>query len=241
MADLLTSDTFFEGRIRVRQYRNGYRFSIDAVLLAHYAAQWRGGTVLDLGTGCGIIPMILAYRRPAVRIYGVEIQEALADIAAANIAANGMSDRITVLRQDMKTLTAPEVGGPVDMVVTNPPYRKAASGRMNPHMQRAIARHEVAATLSDVVETARRMLRVSGHFVAVYLAERTAELLSRMRASGIEPKSLRPIQSFADTDARLILAEGTQGGRPGMKIHPPLVIYTPDGAYTEEVSGFFLP
>ncbi|MBW1693965.1 MAG: methyltransferase, partial [Deltaproteobacteria bacterium] len=123
----LTTDTFFNGRIRIKQRRNGYRFSIDAVLLASLTIPRPDDIVLDLGTGSGIIPLILAYRYPNISVYGVEVQEDLARIAKLNIKENSVEDRITIHCADMKTLKHHMVSGPVDVVVSNPPYRKANS------------------------------------------------------------------------------------------------------------------
>jgi tRNA1Val (adenine37-N6)-methyltransferase len=235
--DDLTRDTFFDGRIRVNQGRTGYRFSIDAVLLADYAAASPASTILDLGTGCGIIPLILGYRRPEVRIWGVEIQEDLAAIARFNVEENSMKGRIIIRCQDMKTLNHADTAGPVELVVSNPPYRKIHSGRMNPSPQKAIARHEIKAGLKDVVEAARRMLEKSGRLAVIYPVERLVELMICEQSLGIEPKFLRMIHSTSDSQARLVLLEGIKGGRPGLKAGPPLVIYTKDGSYTGEVEG----
>ncbi|MDX2498164.1 MAG: tRNA1(Val) (adenine(37)-N6)-methyltransferase [Desulfobacterales bacterium] len=237
----LTADSFFNGRIQVKQHRSGYRFSIDAVLLASHAKPGPEDTVLDLGTGCGIIPMILAYRNPGIEVYGIEVQTDLADIAALNITENGLDDQITVLCMDMKTLNLETTSEPVDLVVSNPPFRKAESGRINPNRQRAVARHEIKATLYDVVETGRRMLRTGGRFVMVYLAERMTDILTQMRTAGIEPKSIRAIHSGIETSAKLVLVEGKKGGRAGIKIGPPLIIYRKNGAYTDEVEKMFMP
>lgn len=237
--DEVTFDTFFEGRIRIRQHRNGYRFSIDAVLLAAHAGLRAKETALDLGTGCGVIPLILACRIPDAVIYGIEIQEELTEMALTNVRDNGLEDRIHILSGDMKNLRHRMVSGHVDLVVSNPPYRKIRSGRMNPHVQRAVARHEIRASLADVTETARRMLNVSGRFVTIYPADRLAELFAQMQLSGIEPKYLRVIYSGWQTEAKLVIAEGVKGGRPGMKIRPPLIIYKEDGSYSEEVSRMF--
>lgn len=239
--DEFTSDTFFEGRIKVRQQRKGYRFSIDAVLLAWQAGLYQGNTIIDLGTGCGIIPLILAFRNPDAQIYGVEIQEELADTAISNVKENHFENRISILCRDMKKLARNRISGTVDIVVSNPPYRKANSGRINPNGQKAIARHEIKASLSDIVNTARRMLDISGRFITVYPVERLAELLSQMQALAIEPKYMRLIYSGWNTEAKLVLAEGVKGGRPGMKAGPPLIIYEADGSYTQEVNRMFMP
>lgn len=239
--NLLTADTFFNGRIRVKQNRAGYRFSIDAVLIAGLTIPSPDDTVLDLGTGCGIIPLILAYRHPKIKVHGIEVQQQLADLAIINVEENRMKDRITIHCMDMKKLKHDMMSGPVDLVVSNPPYRKAESGRINPDQQRAVARHEIKATLSDVVETAQRMLRTAGRFVTVYPAERMADILIQMRSAGLEPKSLRTVHSDRHTDAKLIIVEGKKGGRPGLKIGSPVIIYRKDGSYTDEVQEMFKP
>ena len=235
----LTTDTLFNGCIQVKQNRYGYRFSIDAVLIANQTRPHPGDTVLDLGTGCGIIPLILAYRHPKIKVHGIEVQEDLAAIAALNVEENRMGDRIVIHCGDMKTLKHDMISGPVDLVVSNPPYRRVESGRINPDQQRAVARHEIKATLYDVVETARRMLRASGRFVTIYLAERMTDILTQMRSAGIEPQYLRMIHSRRHTDAKLILVEGKKGGHPGLKIGPPLIIYRNDGSYSNEVQEMF--
>jgi tRNA1Val (adenine37-N6)-methyltransferase len=239
--DALTTDSLFNGSIRIKQYGSGYRFSLDAVLLAHHARPSPDHTVLDLGTGCGIIPLILAYRYPKIKVYGVEVQTALADIATLNIAENHMDDRITIYCRDLKRLKPDMTFGPVDLVVTNPPYRKVKSGRLNPDQQRAVAKHELKATLFDVVETARRMLRPSGRLVIIYAAERMVDIIIEMRSAGIEPKYIRMIHSSRKVAAKRILVEGKKGGRYGITIGPPLVIYRKDGIYSDEVQAMFMP
>ena len=234
-----TTDTFFNGRIKVWQNLNGYRFSIDAVLLAGYAAPRAEDKVIDLGTGCAIVPMILAYRNPTIFVYGIEVQEQLAEIACLNIKENKMDNRVKIICRDMKTLKFDLFSGPVDLVVSNPPYRKSESGRINPNMQRAVARHELKATLTDVVQTAGRMLSISGRFIIVYPAERISDLLINMRSYNLEPKKIRMVHSRRNTEAKLILVEGVKGGRPGIKIAPPLFIYRANGSCTKEVKEIY--
>lgn len=236
---LYTTDTFYNGRVSIKQGRMGYRFSIDAVLLAGLAAVHPGDRVIDLGTGCGVVSMLLAYRYPDIKLYGVELQQALANIAKDNVSANHMQNRITILPADMKTLTAKTVGGPVDMVISNPPYRKPGSGRINPDSQKALARHEIHVTLNDVVGTARRLLKTAGRFVVVYPAERLSDILTHMCSAGIEPKWLCMIHSGRKTPAKLMVIEGVRGGRPGIQIAPPLIIHREDGTYTPAVEKMF--
>lgn len=234
-------DSFFNGRIRISQNQSGYRFSIDAVLLAYHARPRPSDRVLDLGTGCGVIPLIMAFRHPDIRVYGVEVQKELSDLAGVNIRENRMLERITILCQDMKALKPDMIAGPVDLVVSNPPYRKPDSGRVNPNHQRAVARHEIKANLPDVILTAERMLRAAGRFVVVYTAERTTDLLTQMRTDRIEPKSLRYVHSHRHAEAKLVLVEGVKGGRAGIRIEPPLILYNRAGDYTPEVARMFEP
>ena len=236
-----TTDTFFNGQIRVKQSRDGYRFSIDAVVLAHYAGPCAGEKILDLGTGCGIIPLILAYRQPEITIYGVEVQAELAELAEFNARDNQLDDRITVFCTDMKLLKTDMTTGPVDLVVCNPPFRKQGSGRINPDNQRAIARHEIKVNLGDIIQTSRRMLRTAGRLVIIYTANRLTDILFHMRSGGIEPKFIRMLHSRENTEAILVLIEGVKGGRPGVKIASPLFIYSSGSDYTAEVESMFSP
>lgn len=234
-----TTDTFFNGQVSVKQSRHGYRFSIDAVLLACLASVHPGDRVVDLGAGCGIVSLLLAYKYPDIMLYGIELQPELANAAGDNVSANHMQNRIAIVQGDMKTVTAGSVGGPVDLVISNPPYRKSGSGRINPGSQKALARHEIHVTLEGVVGAARRLLKTAGRFIVVYPAERLTDILTRMRGAGIEPKWLCMIHSGRKTTAKLMVIEGVKGGRPGMKIAPPLVIYSEDGTYTPEVEKMF--
>jgi len=237
----LTTDTFFDGKLHVKQEAAGYRFSLDAVLLAGHAGPLENERLLDLGTGCGIIPLILTYRNPNITTYGVEIQQDLAELAISNVNANHMQNRITVLQQDMRDLKPDMTGGPVDLIVCNPPYHKPDSGRLNPGVQRAIARHELKVNLADLLQTVRRMLRAAGRFVIIFTAERIVELLSRMQLTGIEPKYMRLIHSQLNAEAKLILVDGLKDARPGARFGPPLIIYDSHGEYSKEVQGMFMP
>ena len=234
-------DTFFNGRLRVFQHREGYRFSIDAVLLAAFSRPKPADRVVDLGTGCGIMPLIIGSRHPETRIVGVEIQPDLAELARRNIEINGLQSRIAIIENDMRSLSMKAISGPVDIVICNPPYRKSRSGRINPHSQRAVARHEILMTLPDMTAAASRILAVSGRFAVIYPAERITELLLQLRASDIEPKKIQTVHSHIQDPARLVLVSGVKGGRPGAAVLEPLVIFQPDGSYSKSVQAMFDP
>ena len=241
MQDRLSRDTFFNGKVTVKQERVGYRFSIDAVILAHRVRPKPGERVVDLGTGCGIVPLIVGYRHPETPIFAVEIQKELADIADANVRDNGMQGNIRIFCRDMRTIQPAMFQGPVDIVVSNPPFRKAASGRINPNRQRAVARHEIRVTLLDVVKAASDILKRAGLFVLVHTSERLPELVQHMNSCGLEPKNVRFIHSRKQSESKLMMMEGIKQGRPGLNVGPPIIIYNEEGAYTEEVEAMFLP
>jgi len=229
-----TLDTL--GSLKIRQDRHGYRFSIDAPLLAGLVGLGKNDRVVDLGAGCGIVALCLARRHPQCRFWAVEIQPELAAHAGYNVQANAMADRIDVLCQDMRTLTLSVLGGPVDWVVANPPYHAALSGRVNPQPQRALARHEILVTLADIAAAASRLLRLGGHLALIYPAPRLAEMITCLAGCGLAPKRLRPIYSAAGTQARLVWLVARKGGQTGLVIQPPLVIYRRPGVYSAEVN-----
>lgn len=237
--DTYTSDTFFDGRLQVQQFRSGYRFSIDSIILANHVRLRTGETALDLGTGCGIVSLILAYRHPESTVIGVEIQDELAELARVNTAANHLQNRVQILNRDMKGLTEANLPQPADWVVSNPPYHKNNTGRLNPNRQKAVARHEIKVTFNDIVTTAIKTLRTGGRFLTVYTADRSIEAMVQMHAAGLEPKYFCMIHSDKTTNAKMVLIEGVKGAQPGVVIAPPLVIYNKTGGYTEKIEKMF--
>jgi tRNA1Val (adenine37-N6)-methyltransferase len=235
-------DPFLEGQLLVRQSRAGYRFSIDPLILAFHAVPRKPGeNILDLGTGCGIMPLITAFRYPDVRIVGVEIQSEMAALARINVEENGLQSRISIIEGDMLRLRKSDLGSPVDMVMTNPPYRKPHSGRVNPQSQRALARHEIMLSLEGLIKTIRRLLKTGGRSWVIYPVERLAELMAGMSAHHLEPKYLRMIHSRWDREAKRCLLKVVKAAHPGLTTGPPLVIYGAEGSYTTEVAAMLRP
>ena len=228
----LTFDNFFNGRLRVTQSRNGYRFSIDAILLANTIVPKSGNILIDLGTGCGIIPLILALRHPDVLIQGIEIQQELYQLALMNIEANGLQENVKIILKDAKALETGDMKSPVDWIVSNPPYRKKRSGRINPTDQKALARHEISFDLNALVQTAKRWLKTKGRLAFIFPADRLTDALTLMRQAAIEPKWIQGIHSYDDEPARLVIIHGMKAGRPGLIFAKPMVIYRHDGEYT---------
>jgi tRNA1Val (adenine37-N6)-methyltransferase len=214
-------DVFEGGNLRLIQSRTGYRFSIDAILLSEFVTVKRGDDVVDLGAGCGIIPLMMLLKKPIRHVYALEIQWGLAYQTARNAALNDFAERMSVILGDIRT--PPLSMKCTDVVVCNPPYRRKESGRINPDQQRAIARHEILASLDDILGAARGMLRPKGRLAMVYPAERLADLMIKLRSFEMEPKRLRIIYPGMVSEAKLAMIEASLGGKAGLKVLPPLV------------------
>jgi len=214
-------DCFMDGRLKLIQSKDGYRFSIDAILLAEFVTIRQGDVVVDLGTGCGVIPLILLLTKLVGYAFGLEIQEELAGQAARNVLLNGFDDKMRVVLGDIKNHPIAEESA--DVVICNPPYRQVKSGRINPDPRRAIARHEIMANIDDILRAARSVLRKKGRLAVIYSSVRLADILVRMRRFNLEPKKIQIIYPDLNSGAKLVLVEAILGGRPGLKISPPII------------------
>jgi tRNA1Val (adenine37-N6)-methyltransferase len=231
----LTLDAIFNGGLTLSQPRTGYRFSVDALLLADFARVNPGQLVVDLGTGVGVIALALARRMGRGRVLAVEVQARLADCARKNVSANPSPVDIRVLEMDWSDLGMNEVDRPVDVVVCNPPYRRLGAGRLNPDAEEAVARHEIKGGLASAARTAKRLLVKGGSLFVIYPASRLAGSFARLTDSSFEPKRLRMIHSRAGEEARLALIEARSGGGEELTVEPPLIIYRGKNDYTVEV------
>ena len=214
-------DEFLDGRLRLIQSARGYRFSIDAVLLSQFVTIKPRDVVVDLGAGCGIISLILLLEKPVGYVIALEIQKHLVDQAVRNAALNGFMDRMGVLLGDLRQV--PLGRSIADVVVCNPPYRRPGSGRVNPDFERAIARHEIMASLNDILIAANSVLKPKGRVAVIYPAGRLVDLIVRMRAFDFEPKRMQVVYPSMEEESKLVLVEGSRAGKGGVKILPPLI------------------
>ena len=237
-----TEDSLFDGRIRCLQHRRGYRFSVDAVLLGNFIQPRPGDRILDLGCGCAIIPLILAYRWPKVSITGLEIQPPLAVLANKNVALNNWQDRIEIVSGDLKEIGKHIKPGSFDWVVSNPPYRRPGSGRVNPGVEQALARHEQSADLASVTKAANWAVRKRGRVTFIYPASRGAAVISELKNTGLEPKKMLSIFSYPGCTASLVIIEAVKQGGEELTILPPFYVYQEwDGEYSPEMAGYYSP
>jgi tRNA1Val (adenine37-N6)-methyltransferase len=231
-----TIDTLFDGRIKLLQSRGGYRVSLDAVLLVHFAKVAPNAEIVDLGAGNGAILAMLADRYPGARLTGVEIQAQMAARARRSLILNGFQDRVQVITGDVRAIGDTMAAGAYDAVVSNPPYRPTSSGRISPNSEKRIARHEFVGTLHHFLRAGHYLLRQRGRMALVFPAYRSVDLLAAMRAAGLEPKRLRMVHSVAIGAAALVLAEGVKGGRSELVVEAPLCVYDDERRYSEEVA-----
>lgn len=217
------------------QKKEGFRFGVDAVLLSDFAKVKKGEKVLEMGSGTGIIPILLAAKYKPARIEAMEIQEHMAEMGNRSLQLNKLDGFVHISHLDLKDGVSKFGKAVFDVIVTNPPYMKAASGINCPQEERNIACFEVKCTIEDVVNSARDMLRTGGRFYMVHRADRLADIIFAMRTSGLEPKLIRFVQSKPRSKPHLILICGVRNGGPELRFEEPLIIYEEDGSYTEEI------
>ncbi|MBR4015950.1 MAG: tRNA1(Val) (adenine(37)-N6)-methyltransferase [Anaerotignum sp.] len=210
-------------------------FGVDAVILSGFARVKKGERVLDLGTGTGIIPILLAAKTEGKSFVGLEIQPESAEMAARSVAMNEMEDRVLVLEGDIKEAGQLFGGSSFDVVTSNPPYMNEGGGLVNPFEAKAIARHEILCSLEDVIGAAAKCLRPGGRFYMIHRPHRLTDILVLLRQYRLEPKRLRFVHPYAEKAPTMVLVEAGRGGKPMVKIDPPLVIYRAAGQYTEEI------
>lgn len=214
-------------------------FGMDAVLLANYANVKKGEKVLDIGTGTGIIPILMAAKTKGSDFTGLEIQEESADMARRSVLYNHLEDKIMIRTGDIKE--AAEIFGAAsfDVITTNPPYMICNHGLENPNGAKAIARHEVMCTLDDILKESARLLKFHGRFYMVHRPFRLAEIFSKMTAYGIEPKRMKLVHPYLNKEPNMVLIEGSNKGRSRILVEPPLIVYNEDGSYTEELLSHY--
>ncbi len=225
-------------------HRNGYQiiqnpekfcFGIDAVLLSGFVQVKNGAKVLDLGTGTGIIPILVEAKTKAAHISGLELQDDSADMATRSVKLNNLESKISIVQGDIKEASHIFEEASFDVITTNPPYMTEHHGLVNPDMPKAIARHEIYCTLEDVVREGAKLLKVSGKFFMVHRPYRLIEIINTLSKYKLEAKRIRFVHPYIDKEPNMVLIEAVKGGRSRVKIEPPLVVYEDINVYTKEI------
>lgn len=225
--------------ICVIQKRNGFRFGIDAVLLANFAKMRKKDYVVDLCSGTGIIPFIIAGKNEVDHVTGVEIQSDMAEMANRSVLYNDLQDKIDFVQGDLKDDELLRRIGKVDVVTVNPPYKLQNSGIINENNKNAIARHEICCTLDDVIKASSILLKDNGKLYMVHRPERIADILCSMRKYKVEPKQIRMVQPNINKAPNLILIEGQKNGGKFLKLQNTLYVYDEKGEYTKEINMIY--
>lgn len=229
-------------------HRNGYKiiqdsgrfcFGMDAVLLSGFAKVKPGEQALDLGTGTGIIPILLEAKTEGKHFVGLEIQPESADMAARSVAYNGLEDKIDIVTGDIRDASKIFGASSFDVITTNPPYMIGQHGLRSEKDAKAIARHEILCTLDDVLRESAKILHPQGRFYMVHRPFRLAEILSAMVQYRIEPKRMQLVYPFVDKEPNMVLIEGLRGGRSRMTVEKPLIVYKEPGVYTDEIYDIY--
>ncbi len=224
--------------------RNGYQliqnkkkfcFGMDAVLLSSFASAEEGECVLDLGTGTGIIPILMEAKTRASHFTALEIQDDIADMASRSVTLNRLDHKISICKGDIKEASKIFGGASFDVVTTNPPYMSDNHGLKNPDMSKAISRHEVLCTLDDIIREAAKVLKPGGRFYMVHRPFRLTDIMDTLRKYRLEPKRVRMVHPYIDKEANMVLIEAIRGQKPLVKVDPPIIVYKEAGVYTDEI------
>lgn len=219
------------------QHPGKFCFGMDAVLLSNFARVKKGERVLDLGTGTGIIPILLTAKTEGESFVGLEIQEESADMARRSVEHNHLEEKVEIVTGDIKEASNIFGSASFDIITTNPPYMIGKHGIENASDTKAIARHELLCTLEDILRESAHILKPRGRFYMVHRPFRLAEILSKMIEFGIEPKRMRMVHSFIDKEPNMVLIEGMRGANSRMIVERPLIVYKEVGVYSDELLG----
>ena len=232
-------DDLERNNFKIIQNPARFCFGMDAVLLSGFAFVREGETAIDLGTGNGIIPILLAAKTPGKHFTGLEIQHDNVDMAQRSVRLNHIEDRVDIVEGDIKTASADFGKAAFDVVTSNPPYMIGNHGLVNPDSAKALARHEILCTLEDVVREAALLLKPQGRFYLVHRPFRLAEILVCLKEHKLEPKRMKLVHPFIDKEPNMVLIEAVRGGKSRMTVEPPLIVYKEEGVYNDEIYDIY--
>lgn len=232
-------DELHRNNYKIIQNTKKFCFGMDAVLLSGFAKVLPGEKVLDLGTGTGIIPILLEAKTKGKHFTGLEIQEESADMARRSVAMNQLEDKIDIVVGDIKEASAIFGLASFDVITSNPPYMNHNHGIVNPHEAKAIARHELLCSLEDVIREASRSLKPNGRFYLVHRPFRLVEIISTLTANKLEPKRMKFVHPYIDKEPNMVLIECIKGAKSMIKIETPLIVYKEPKVYTDEIYDIY--
>lgn len=222
--------------LKIIQNKNGFCFGIDSVLLSDFAKEIKQGSkIIDLGTGTGILPILLSAKTQNTKIIGIEIQKEVAKMASKSVTLNNLQERIEIICDDIKNLQNRYEPNSFDVIITNPPYKKRGTGATNETKAKLISRHEITASLEDFITSAKYVLKDQGSMYIVHRPERLVDIFYHLRKQKLEPKIIRMVQPNKEKEPNLVLIKAIKNAKPFLKIEKPLIIYNEEGKYTKEI------
>lgn len=234
-----TLDDLIIGNLKIIQPKKGYRFSIDAVLIAHFCCLDKVKTVVDLGTGSGVIPLILSQRKREIRVKGIEIQDSMLDRAIRSVQYNGLEDRIEIIRGDIKKIGDFLPPASAELVVCNPPFWRRNEGRISQNPEEAIARHELEVDLETMIRASFYLLTFRGHLAFIQRADRFLEGVKALEKNNMGITRVRWVHSKKGQPAKLVMVEAAKNRPSNMQVLPPLIIYEDNGDYCAELKEIY--
>jgi tRNA1(Val) A37 N6-methylase TrmN6 len=233
------ADDLNRNNYKIIQNTKKFCFGMDAVLLSGFAKVLPGEKVLDLGTGTGIIPILLEAKTEGKHFTGLEIQEESADMARRSVAMNGLDDKIDIVIGDIKEASANFGLASFDVITSNPPYMNHGHGLVNPGDAKAIARHEILCSLEDVIRETSRILKPNGRFYLVHRPFRLVEIMNKLTEYKLEPKRMKLVYPYVDKEPNMVLLECVKGGKSMLKVEAPLIVYKEPKVYTDEIYDIY--
>jgi len=226
-------------RLKLLQKEKGYRSSLDPILLADFISAENGDRIIDLGTGNGIIAVLLALRYAKTTVIGIDIQNSLIELARKNVKLNNLQERVEIKNLDIRDVNKSLASESFDIVVGNPPYRKHKKGRLNPDPEKALARHELEITLDEYLKASKYLVKNKGKIILIYHPSRLMELLNEFEHLNIRSCRIQFIHSRIDKEAKMVMVEGIKNGKNDTTILKPLIVYEKIGEYSQEIRDIY--
>ncbi len=222
--------------LKIIQNPEWFCFGIDSVLLSDFAKNIKNNAIaVDIGTGTGIISILLSEKSKLKKIYGVEVQEEVADMAKRSVELNNLENKIEIINDNIKNINKYIENNNVDVIVTNPPYKKTETGKTNLSKNKLISRHEIECNLEDIIKISYKLLKTKGEFYVVHRSERLSEIIYELKKNKLEPKEIRFVYSSLEKESKMVLIKAVKDGNEFIKVDKPLIVYKENGKYTDEI------
>ena len=236
-----TVEPLFDGHLRIYQPKSGYRYAIDPIILCAHLSPPPGSHIIDIGCGCGIMPVIIGHRFPETTITGIELQKPLADLAKRNCTENHPDRHIRILNSDILDVSPKDISPPANIIISNPPFKKKLTGRLNPNPQKAIARHEITLTIEQLFSHAGKLLSQGGRLMIIFPSDRLPDLFLTAEKTDMTPEWIRFIHPVEEKEANRVIFCTVKDTQTSCRVLPPLTLYSKQHIPTPDYKNLFTP